>query len=572
MIYGWQRRAIPGGSAFVILTAAVFVWSFGNGLELSSLPLSQKIFWANTEYIGMVTLPIAWFVFALQYTGRIKRLTFKMAALLAIIPILTVVLVWTNESHGLIRNNVWLDSSGAVPVVMKTYGAWFWICVIYSYVLITMASSLTIHLLIKPNRFYRNQSIVLLIGVAAPWVANLLYILKVSPVSRLDLTPPAFAITGIALAWGCFRFHLLDILPVAYDTVVEEMSDGVIVLDRWQRILDLNPAAQKIIGKQAADPLDEALIEQVKISDGAGSSQREVVFGERVYDVKITAIKGQHGELDGKLIVLRDITEHKQMEKRLAQSEKIAALGRFLSGIAHELNNPLTAIIGFTELLLIRGAIAPTVRNQLEIINQEAERSKNIVHNLLAFAGQAALKFSEEDINELLDRTLQLREAERLAAGINIRRERSEMPKICIDYYQMQKAFLNILMNAEQALQNREEKILTVSTRFKESDTVPVIEVVFADTGSGIAEEDLSKIFDPFFTTKPVGKGMGLGLSISYGIITEHKGAIRVESEQGKWTKVTVAIPMRTDVCAEPNAKRFLEHPEHFQPNNDRLM
>lgn len=260
------------------------------------------------------------------------------------------------------------------------------------------------------------------------------------------------------------------------------------------------------------------------------------------------------------------------MEKRLAQSEKIAALGRFLSGIAHELNNPLTAIIGFTELLLIRGAIAPTVRNQLEIINQEAERSKNIVHNLLAFAGQAALKFSEEDINELLDRTLQLREAERLAAGISIRRERSEMPKICIDYYQMQKAFLNILMNAEQALQNREEKILTVSTRFKESDTVPVIEVVFADTGSGIAEEDLSKIFDPFFTTKPVGKGMGLGLSISYGIITEHKGAIRVESEQGKWTKVTVAIPMRTDVCAEPNAKRFLERPEHFQPNNDRLM
>ena len=544
ILFGWRRRYAPGGKVFLIFMVGVIVWAIGNGLELISAELNAKIFWASIEYIGAVTLPFTWIIFALQYTGRISHLKVRHIITLAVIPVTTLIIVWTNNSSGLLWRNQTLVNHGSFSLVSKSYGPWFWVHLIYSYALLAFGVFLMVNLLLRAHRLYRRQAIALLFAAIAPWLGNTLYILKVLPSPPLDLTAPLFTLTGAAMAWGFFRLHFLDLLPIAYDVVVAEMGDGVIVLDSFGRVVELNPAAQAILHTQENIVIGELLKEQAPF-DGT-APQSEVTIADKVYDVRSTPLKEKSGAINGTVIVLREETEHRQLEKRLAQSEKLAGLGRFLSGAAHELNNPLSAIIGYSQLLLTRATLEEKTREQVEIINREAERTHQIVQNLLAFAGHSDLQLVSIDPNKLLDDTIQMRQREMQTAGIDLRRERQPLPLLKADYQQLQRALLNILLNAEQAVEsNLGAKQITVSARLNENLSPPQAQIIIRDNGIGIPAENLSKIFEPFFTTRPVGKGMGLGLSISYGIIAEHSGSIRVESVAGKETSFIIQLPLQ---------------------------
>ncbi len=555
-LYGWQRRHAPGGKAFLVFLLGVIIWATGNGLELNSVDLSAKIFWANIEYTGAVTLPFAWTIFALQYTGQMSRVKARHFVILAIIPLTTLIIAWTNGSHGLLRRNIQLFDNGSFSVVSKTYGPWFWVHLVYSYALLAFGVFIILNLLLRAHRLYRRQAFALLFAAIAPWLGNALYVLKILPNPRLDLTPPLFTLTGLAMAWGFFRFRFLDLLPVAYDAVVEKMSDGVIVLDSIGRVVDLNAAAQKILNKEESAIVGKLLKEQIAFDFYAPRS--EMTIAEKIYDVRSTLLKDKGGATNGMVIVLREVTEHRQLEKRLAQAEKLAGLGRFLSGTAHELNNPLAAIIGFSQLLLLRSSLDDKTRSQIEAINREAERTNGIVQNLLAFAGHADLQLATLDLNKLLDDTLQLRQREMQAAGIDLHREETPLPPIKADYQQLQRALLNILLNAEQAVeQNSGAKQISVSARLVEESVSPQVQILIRDNGAGIAAENLSKIFEPFFTTRPVGKGMGLGLSISYGIIAEHGGSLQVESGADEATTFTINLPIHSPAYALSSNSAF---------------
>lgn len=264
-VYAWHRRPAPGATPFTVLMLAVAEWALAYAFELGGLDLSTIVLGLKAEYLGIVTVPVAWLALVLQYTGRGKWLTRRNLSLLTIIPVVTLLLAWTNESHGLIWRHIELKSAGPVLAPVFSRGAWYWVNVGYGYSLLLLGVLLLIRMLVRSPALYRRQVSVLLVGAMMPWVGDMLWVFNLNPFTYLDPTPFAFTASGLVVAWGLFRYRLLDVVPVAHETVIGSMSDGVIVLDAQNRIVDLNPAAERIIGHTAA----EAIGQPMDISDGS---------------------------------------------------------------------------------------------------------------------------------------------------------------------------------------------------------------------------------------------------------------------------------------------------------------
>jgi two-component system NtrC family sensor kinase len=252
----------------------------------------------------------------------------------------------------------------------------------------------------------------------------------------------------------------------------------------------------------------------------------------------------EYGGREAILTINRDITERRRLQQQLIQSEKMAALGQLVSGVAHELNNPLTSVIGYTELLLETASLDATCRERLGIIGREGERARRIINNLLSFARQQKPARTELDLNELLDRILDLRAYEMRVNGITVERRYGSIPSVLGDGHQLQQALMNIIVNAEQAMTSgRKGGGLTVTTESTWVESRHKVAVVIRDEGPGIPEHQLDRVFDPFFTTRPVGMGAGLGLSITYGIVKEHGGAVFARSVPGEGATFVVELP-----------------------------
>ncbi len=241
------------------------------------------------------------------------------------------------------------------------------------------------------------------------------------------------------------------------------------------------------------------------------------------------------------LDVVRDITERRQMQEQLIVADRLATLGELISGVAHELNNPLTSIIGFAQLLLAKD-IPGGVKEDLKVIYEEAERTSKVVRNLLTFARKHEPEKKPENINEAIKVVLALRTYEQKVHNIQTSTQFApDLPEIKADGFQLQQVFLNIIVNAEHFMTSAHGGGNLIITTERVGDN---IRASFTDDGAGIPQENLSRLFDPFFTTKEVGKGTGLGLSICYGIVTEHGGSIYAESEPGKGAAFIVELPI----------------------------
>jgi len=259
-------------------------------------------------------------------------------------------------------------------------------------------------------------------------------------------------------------------------------------------------------------------------------------------EVSTSPIFNKKGEVVASVHVTRDITERKKMEEQLIVTDRLASVGELASGIAHEMNNPLTTVVGFSQLLLKKD-LPDDVRERLELVNQEAKRCAAVAKNLLTFARKHDTEKHPTNINDVIQSVLELRAYEQRVHNIGINAKLApNLPEIQADGFQLQQVFINIVINAEHFMYEAHGKgTLTIITERIE-DTV---RASFADDGPGISREALGHIFDPFFTTKEVGKGTGLGLSISHGIIAEHGGKLYTESEIGKGATFIIELPIR---------------------------
>ncbi len=267
------------------------------------------------------------------------------------------------------------------------------------------------------------------------------------------------------------------------------------------------------------------------------------------FSVNLSPMRDDAGNVNSIVVVMADITDAARLQAQLMHTEKMAAVGQLVSGVAHELNNPLTAVLGFSDLLLESPDIPPHAKEDLRVVLQEAQRSKQIVQNLLSFARQMPPQRETLRLSVIVRRTLALRAYDFSSHGVEIIEQLNErVPEIIGDAHQLQQVFLNILNNAYDAVretgrQGRIEITTASAGRF--------VEVHFRDNGHGIAYPD--RIFDPFFTTKEVGKGTGLGLSICYGIVREHGGEILCHNnDDGFGATFIVRLPMDADAGEKP--------------------
>ncbi len=278
----------------------------------------------------------------------------------------------------------------------------------------------------------------------------------------------------------------------------------------------LAAALQSTLGSQQVDNLE------LQIVRGNGAAGK--------FSANLSPMRDEQGIVTSIVVVLTDITDSAVLRDKLVHAEKMAAVGQLVSGVAHEVNNPLTAILGFADLLMENPDLPETARKDMRVILQEAQRTKQIVQNLLSFARQMPPQRNSVQLNAILRRTIQLRSYDFNSHGVDIVEHLDEeLPEVMGDAHQLQQVFLNILNNAYDAVHEvgRPARIEIMSTKVGDA-----VEVSFRDNGNGISHPD--KIFDPFFTTKEVGKGTGLGLSICYGILKEHGGEILCHNNTGR--------------------------------------
>jgi len=341
-------------------------------------------------------------------------------------------------------------------------------------------------------------------------------------------------------------------------TTFDSISDLVFINDKDSRLIRVNKAfadvvkmkPEELIGRPCYEivhgtnePVQKCPYKQViKTKKSAMAEFFEPHLGIHL-ELSTSPIFDEKGEVVASVHVARDITERKKMEEQLIVTDRLASIGELSSGIAHELNNPLTGVIGFSDLLLDRD-LPDDIKEDLEIINREAKRTAGVVRNLLTFARKHETEKKPVNINSIIEKVLELRAYEQKVTNIEVNtRFASDLPEIMADGFRLQQVFLNIIINAEHFMTEAHGRGTFTITTERVGD---IIRASFDDDGPGIAKENLEHLFDPFFTTKEVGKGTGLGLSISYGIITEHGGRIYAESELGKGTTFVIELPIAT--------------------------
>jgi PAS domain S-box-containing protein len=333
-IYVWQRRATASGAmALALLAFACAEWSLGYALEIAGADLPTKIFWGKSQYIGIVTVPFSWVIFAYSHSSQGARMTRRMVILLSIVPLVTLILAFTNEYHGLIWQAVRILTAGTFSALDITHGSWFWIYWGYSNILLLVGTIFILRSFNRTKGVFRRQNVILLIAVLTPWFGNVLYVSGLSPISNLDITPFAFTISVVVFAWGIFSFKLVNLAPVARELVVEEMPDGMIVLDAQGNVVDINPAVQKALGLSTSDAIGKrakdlfsawpSLVERYA---NMLEAQDEIVFGEgesRIwYELRMSPLLNSRDRLLGRVVTVRNVTEKKQTEEALRLSEE----------------------------------------------------------------------------------------------------------------------------------------------------------------------------------------------------------------------------------------------------------
>ena len=346
-------------------------------------------------------------------------------------------------------------------------------------------------------------------------------------------------------------------------SIIDSMPNGVIMTDLALNVAYSNPAARRTLEFLTGDPSppsldvlgDVHLAEVVRpvIHGGLPAASAEITLGEpfRIYSLTVSPVgaAGAPRGPSGIVLVVSDVTEARLMQEQLLQSEKLSAIGEMISGVAHELNNPLASVMGYAQLLQ-SAKVPEEIGRKLATIYSEAQRCQRVVQNLLSFARKHKPERSPVDLNAVLGSVLALLAYQLRVDGIAVTTSLDRrIPLVVGDFHLLQQVFLNLVNNAHQAMRDKSGGgTLEVTTAWvDEEDSGALlggcVRIEVRDTGPGISPENLKRIFDPFFTTKKTGEGTGLGLSLAYTAITEHGGRIHARSQLGKGTTFMVDLP-----------------------------
>jgi PAS domain S-box-containing protein len=357
--------------------------------------------------------------------------------------------------------------------------------------------------------------------------------------------------------------------------ILDHFPDLIYTTDLDARLTEFSRGGEGLLGYTRAEAIQlgqEALYPepdararlQRVVREGVPVSNLETTVLSRAgvhHDVIVGAapLRDEQGRLRGSVGIITNVTELKAAQRHLLQAEKLSAIGEVVSGVAHELNNPLAGVLGYAQLLMA-GPIEPRQQRSIERIFESAVRCQKIVQNLLAFARQHPAEKRFVDLNDIIEKTLDLKAYQLRVNNLKVVKTLAPgLPKTMLDFTQIQQVLLNVINNAQYSIsRHKGQGTLKVSTSVKDG----VMRLEVADDGGGIPREILGRIFDPFFTTKPVGEGTGLGLSVSYGIVKEHGGRIWAESAPSRGTTLIIELPIRSDVAGDGSPRATASTPD----------
>ena len=322
----WQRRAAPGAQYVALMEAAVSIWAFTAAFEAAATTIPLKIIWAKFSYIGLTPTPLFYYLFAQDYSQQRSVLSARTIKLLAVVPILSTLLAFTNEWHHWIWTEITLNETYNLGVY--GHGFWWWLMIAYTYILIAIGALSLILAIMRFPAFYQSQIAAILLASILPLLGNIIYVSDILPIPGLDLTPVALTLNGAIIAWGVFRRQIFGLTPIARARMVEDMQDSLIVLDAHNRIVDINPSARRLLTRSGENAIGQPASDVILIWKEivpfltGGHTTAEIHTQDELscfLDVQVTPIYGRNQLLFGRLIVLRDVTLPKNAEKALRE-------------------------------------------------------------------------------------------------------------------------------------------------------------------------------------------------------------------------------------------------------------
>ena len=565
----WKHRKSQEVVYVILVELCAAIWAFTYGFEFGTQSLETKILWSQLSYLGIAFLPVSYFLFTTAFSQKTNIITPKNVALFLIIPVITLLLVFTNDWHHLVWSSVHMDPE--MNIAHYHHGVWFWVFWIYSFGLILAGIYNLLHSIRKFTAYYRSQVSTLLIATLIPLIGNIMYVSGLNPVPGFDWTPTLFVFTGLVVTFGIVRYRMFDLVPIARNKLIETMDDGVMVVNAEGFIEDCNSAVYKIFPLQDTSIIRKsthtifaaydkflAAIEK----NGAGNQSTDIAIlnnnKERHYQTRVSPVYDQKNQFSGHFIQIHDITSMKEAEKELKETNQqlldeiekrgklIDDLDSFAHTVAHDLKNSLGSISSTTQIMeeSIENEEIEILPDLTGLVKSSANKAIQITQELLVLA-----TISNEDIEfKPLDMAALFSDAEEQIAQLSLAYQATinrpeSWPGVTGHAPWIEEVWTNYMSNA-----------------IKYGGRPPVVEAGYdypdkgkvrfwvKDNGDGIAPEDQSKLFRKYARLAPEkAEGYGLGLSIVKRIIEKSRGTVGLESSgiEGEGSLFYFILPIR---------------------------
>ncbi len=540
------------------------VWSISYTMVMVSTELQYKSFWFLLKVACDTLASMSLLIYVMDFLET-NELDLKRKILLWLSPLFAVTFLFTNYLHQMVFASLRVDPRNVYDPMLIEFGYGFWVLVVNNYAILLLSLFLVYRVFLHSPNLYRTRVTTLLLCISLPWISQLLFEFRLMP-NSYNMTPfVANLAAAIVALISPDRLYIMDVVPNAYQSIIDELYDAVIVIDSHNRVLDMNSSARSLtkldsptMSTQERREFWPSLIDEYGLHENGAEGPTEIVLlkggNPRTFDVNVSTVESFSGRVDHRIIILRDVTERKryldgleaEVEERtrlLRNAERMAAIGETAAMVGHDLRNPLQVIVGSLSLIKRRlGSLSeetemPQVEQMGDLVDKVSRQTdymNKIVSDLQDYAKPIVPAFDDVDLEGLMN---DMMPAIVVPGNVTLSMAFDEgLPTVWADGGLLRRVFTNLVTNAIQAM--TEGGDLKIEGHALGGE----VHISVEDTGVGISKEAQANLFKPLITTKP--KGMGLGLPVCKRMIEVHKGRIEVESEVGVGTTFTVRLPI----------------------------